>query len=71
MDRSSQVSLSLMGLEHLAHFISEIVVDEHRTTAGAKREKKLAQITEVLHLQAQELRYLCDDLEAEERERAS
>jgi hypothetical protein len=36
--------------------------------AEAKREKKLA-ITEALYRQAQELRYLCADLEFEEGER--
>ncbi|MEF2529427.1 MULTISPECIES: hypothetical protein [Streptomyces] len=63
----SQLRLGIAGLERLGKFLAETVVDENDTPAGEKRERKLAKIAEVLHEQAWELTYLCDELEAEAR----
>ncbi|WP_411098809.1 hypothetical protein [Streptomyces sp. x-45] len=69
LDSLSQMSLSRETLIHLAHFIANISLDAHGTSSGAKREKKLSKIADVLHEQAQALWPLCDELEFEEPNR--
>lgn len=69
LDAISQLRLTSPVLNHLSHFVAEIVLDAHGTAAGAKREKKLERIVEALQRQAWELALLCDELVNEERER--
>ncbi|MDX3224488.1 hypothetical protein [Streptomyces sp. ME19-01-6] len=68
LDPISQLRLTAPVLDHLSHFIGEIVVDRDGTAAGAKREKRLEKIVESLRKQAWALTELCDELVSEEYE---
>lgn len=68
LDPISQLRLTAPVLNHLSHFIGEIVVDRDGTAAGAEREKRLAKVSEALQKQAWELSQLCDELSSEEDE---
>lgn len=70
LDAISQLRLTAPVLNHLSHFIGEIVVDQDGTAAGAKREKKLVKALEALQKQAWALTELCDELVNEEREQS-
>ncbi|MFI5753187.1 hypothetical protein ACIBBE_47010 [Streptomyces sp. NPDC051644] len=69
LDAISQLRLTAPVLNHLSHFIGEIVIDRDSTAAGAKREKKLVRVIDALQKQAWALTELCDELVNEERER--
>ncbi|MFE2880825.1 hypothetical protein ACFXG6_25525 [Streptomyces roseus] len=51
----SQLTLSATALERLTKYVGNITVDQHGTAAGAKRERKLEKIVDVLRQQAWEL----------------
>lgn len=70
LDAISQLRLTAPVLNHLSHFIGEIVVDRDGTASGAKREKKLVKVMEALQKHAWELTKLCDELVNEEREQS-
>ncbi|MFF1715765.1 hypothetical protein [Streptomyces sp. NPDC058268] len=70
LDAISQLRLTAPVLNHLSHFIGEIVVDPGGTAAGANREKKLVKVLEALQKQAWALTELCDELVNEEREQS-
>jgi hypothetical protein len=62
VDPVSQLTLSASALERLAKYVANILVDEHDTAAGSKRERKLEKVVEVLQKQAWELTFLHDEL---------
>ncbi|MFI9723944.1 hypothetical protein ACIHFE_30575 [Streptomyces sp. NPDC052396] len=71
LDALSRLRLISPVLNHLSHFIGEVVLDPYETRAGAKREKKLERVIETLQEQAWQLQELFDDLVNEERERGT
>ncbi|MEU2561843.1 hypothetical protein ABZ626_21275 [Streptomyces longispororuber] len=70
LDAISQLRLTAPVLNHLSHFIGEIVVDRNGTTAGTKRDKRLEKTVEALQKQAWPLTELCDELASEEHEQS-
>ncbi|MEU9943406.1 hypothetical protein [Streptomyces lavendulae] len=64
----SHVKLGVAALRGLLHFLGKADVDEFETTAGGKRDTKLAKIVETLQKQAWELAVLGDEMASEHRD---
>ncbi|GLV87488.1 hypothetical protein Slala03_71770 [Streptomyces lavendulae subsp. lavendulae] len=64
----SHVKLGVAALQGLSHLLGEVDVDEFETTAGSKRDTKLAKIVETFQKQAWELAVLGDEMASEHRD---